>query len=133
MFNLSDTICAICTPKGTGAISVIRISGNESWNIAQKIFSTSNSQFSIFNSQFFFKHMNALYGYIKDGEKIIDEVILLPYKSPNSFTTEDTIEIFCHGGLQVTSQILDVCLKTGARQAKQGEFTFRAFINGVSI
>src|SRR3989338_1750275 len=128
MFNVSDTICAICTPKGIGAISAIRISGNASWNIAQKIFFPT--QYSILNTQYSFKHMHALYGYIKDNEKTIDEVIILPYKSPNSFTAEDTIETFCHGGLQVTSQILDLCLKNGARQAKNGEFTFRAFING---
>lgn len=120
MFNLSDTICAICTPKGTGAIAAIRISGSDSWNIARKIFFPSSS----------FNHMHAIRGHIKDNDKIIDEVVLLPYKSPKSFTLEDTIEIFCHGGLQVTSQILDICLKAGARQAKNGEFTFRAFING---
>src|SRR3990167_5545989 len=120
MFNLSDTICAICTPKGTGAIAAIRISGSDSWNIARKIFFPSSS----------FNHMHAIHGHIKDNEKIIDEVVLLPYKSPKSFTLEDTIEIFCHGGLQVTSQILDICLKAGARQAKNGEFTFRAFVNG---
>src|SRR3990167_4858976 len=120
MFNLSDTICAICTPKGTGAIAAIRISGSDSWNIARKIFFPSSS----------FNHMHAIHGHIKDNEKIIDEVVLLPYKSPKSFTLEDTIEIFCHGGLQVTSQILDLCLKNGARQAKNGEFTFRAFVNG---
>lgn len=120
MFNLSDTICAICTPKGTGAIAAIRISGSDSWNIARKIFFPS----------FSFNHMHAIHGYIKDNDKIIDEVVLLPYKSPKSFTLEDTIEIFCHGGFQVTSQILDICLKAGARQAKNGEFTFRAFING---
>ncbi len=130
MFNLSDTICAICTPKGTGAISAIRISGSDSWNIAKQIFSTSNPQFSILDSQFVFNHMHAMHGYIKDNDKIIDEVIILPFKSPKSFTTEDGIEIYCHGGLQVTSQILSLCLKNGARQAKQGEFTFRAFVNG---
>jgi len=128
MFNISDTICAICTPKGTGAISAIRISGNDSWEIAKKIFSPTQS--SILNPQSSFEHMHALRGYIKDNDKLIDEVIILPFKSPKSFTAEDTIEIFCHGGLQVTSQILDLCLKNGARQAKQGEFTFRAFING---
>ena len=127
MFNISDTICAICTPKGTGAISAIRISGSDSWNIAEKIFSQTNENEV---AQPRLLHMNALHGYIKDNDKLIDEVIILPFKSPKSFTAEDTIEIFCHGGLQVTSQILDVCLKNGARQAKQGEFTFRAFING---
>ncbi len=127
MFNLSDTICAICTPKGSGAISAIRISGSESWNIARKIFSATNGGEV---SEPRLQHMHALHGYIKDNKKIIDEVIILPYKSPHSFTAEDTIEIFCHGGLQVTSQILDLCLKNGARQAKAGEFTFRAFVNG---
>ena len=121
MFNLTDTIAAICTPKGVGAISVIRISGKDSWNIIKNIF------FAFQNS---LMHMNAVYGHMKDGEKQIDEVIILPFKSPNSFTAEDTIEIFCHGGLQVTSQVLDLCLKSGARQAKNGEFTFRAFVNG---
>ena len=125
MFNLSDTICAICTPKGTGAISAIRISGSDSWSIAQKIF-TIRGKFETC----LYEHMHAIHGYIQDNEKIIDEVIILPFKSPKSFTAEDTVEIFCHGGLQVTSQILDVCLKNGARQAKNGEFTFRAFING---
>ncbi len=128
MFNISDTICAICTPKGTGAISVIRISGTESWKIGQKIF--SQTQYPILNTQYSFEHMYAQHGYIKDNDKTIDEVIILPYKAPNSFTTEDTVEIFCHGGLQVTSQVLDLCLKHGVRQAKNGEFTFRAFVNG---
>lgn len=127
MFTLSDTICAICTPKGFGAISAIRISGSDSWSIAGKIFSRAEVGLKPTS---FYEHMKALHGYIKDGEKVIDEVVLLPYKSPNSFTSEDTIEIFCHGGMQVTSQVLDVCLKNGARQAKAGEFTFRAFVNG---
>ena len=121
MFDLSDTICAISTPKGSGAIAAIRISGTESWNIAQKIFSSPQHSFN---------HMRAIYGFIKDSEKIIDEVVLLPFKSPNSYTAEDVIEIFCHGSNQIASMILDLCLKNGARLAQNGEFTFRAFING---
>lgn len=119
MYDLRDTITAICTPPGIGSIAVIRISGIDSWNIVQKIFSGSN-----------FSHMQAQHGSIKDGKKTIDEVIVLPYKAPKSFTTEDTIEICTHGGSQVTSMVLDLCLKNGARLAKNGEFTFRAFING---
>ena len=86
MFNLSDTICAICTPKGTGAVSAIRISGNDSWSIAKKIF-FQKTESEVPEPRL--QHMHALHGYIKDNEKIIDEVILLPFKSPKSFTAED--------------------------------------------
>lgn len=119
MYDLRDTITAICTPPGVGSIAVIRISGADSWNIIKKIFPSSP-----------FSHMQAQHGCIKDGNKTIDEVIVLPYKAPKSFTTEDTIEICTHGGSQVTSMVLDLCLRNGARLAKNGEFTFRAFING---
>lgn len=122
MFTLNDTIAAVCTPRGNGALAAIRISGPESWEIAKKIFETASRKD--------FKHMQALHGYIKDNDKVIDEVVLLPYKYPHSYTSEDVIEIFCHGGEQVVSMILDLCLKNGARIAKNGEFTFRAFING---
>lgn len=127
MYNLSDTIAAICTPPGIGAIAAIRISGPESWAIAKKIFVVGSSgRFKTYH----YHHMQAVYGYIVDGDKVIDEVITLPYKSPNSFTTEDVIEIFCHGGSKIASMILDLCLKNGARKASKGEFTFRAFVNG---
>lgn len=127
MYNLQDTIAAICTPPGIGGIAAIRISGHDSWEIAERIFS---SQVSGPRSQVCFSHMHALHGFIRDNEEIIDEVMLLPYKGPNSYTTEDTIEIFCHGGRQIPLMILDLCLKNGARQASGGEFTFRAFVNG---
>ena len=128
MFNLTDTIAAICTPPGNGGIAGIRISGSDSQQITSTIFSphlpTSPPPHLPFN------HMHAIHGFIMDGEKIIDEVIVLPYKGPKSYTGEDVIEIFCHGSMQIASMILDLCLKNGARQAKAGEFTFRAFING---
>ena len=151
MFNLSDTICAVCTPPGVGSIAVIRISGTDSWEIVRKIFCTviarrckaptkqshnatrnkiASSAHSVPPRNDTFTHMHAQHGYIKDNEKIIDEVIILPFKSPRSFTAEDVIEIFCHGGNQIASMILDLCLKNGARKAQGGEFTFRAFING---
>ncbi|MBI3591165.1 MAG: tRNA uridine-5-carboxymethylaminomethyl(34) synthesis GTPase MnmE [Candidatus Melainabacteria bacterium] len=124
MFNLSDTICAICTSPGVGSIAAIRISGPDSWKIIKKFFFAKDA------AQSCLQHMHALHGYIKDNEKTLDEVVILPYKSPNSFTREDVIEIFCHGGSKVSSMILDLCLKNGARRASGGEFTFRAFING---
>ena len=140
MFNLTDTICAICTPVGTGSIAAIRISGPDSWKIVKKIFETAKKQphnvrrsfasLRMTSDDVTFTHMHALHGYIKDHEKTIDEVVLLPYKAPKSYTAEDVIEIFCHGGSQISSMILDLCLKNGARHAKAGEFTFRAFING---
>ena len=119
MFNLKDTIAAICTPPGIGGIAAIRISGTDSWSIIQKIFYTQH-----------LKHMQALYGFIKVNNKVIDEVIVLPFKAPKSFTAEDVIEIYCHGGNKIPSMILDLCLQHGARRASNGEFTFRAFING---
>jgi len=124
MFNLSDTITAITTPLGIGGIAAIRISGNVSWEIVKKIFYRKDG--------YVLEHMKALHGYIKikDKDKKIDEVVILPFKAPKSFTAEDSIEIFCHGGNKIVSMILDLCLKNGARRASSGEFTFRAFING---
>ena len=129
MYNLSDTIAAICTPPGTGAIAAIRVSGPDSWKIVNKIF-TKNTQCLAVGTEHCFIHMEAVHGYIIDTENVIDEVIVLPYKSPHSFTTEDSVEIFCHGGSKVVSIILELCLKYGARIAAGGEFTFRAFVNG---
>ncbi len=122
MFNLSDTITAITTPLGVGGIAAIRISGNDSWSIVKKIFYRKDG--------YVLEHMKALHGYIKDKDKKIDEVVILPFKGPKSFTAEDSVEIFCHGGNKIVSMIMDLCLKNGARRASSGEFTFRAFING---
>ena len=122
MYNLSDTIAAISTPRGSGGIAGIRISGKESWNIAKTIFKQKEETN--------FEHMKALHGFIHNGEQTIDEVVLLPFKGPNSFTAEDVIEIFCHGGIQIPSMVLDLVLKNGGRLAKNGEFTFRGFISG---
>ncbi|MDR1168676.1 MAG: tRNA uridine-5-carboxymethylaminomethyl(34) synthesis GTPase MnmE [Heliobacteriaceae bacterium] len=113
-----DTITAIATPVGAGGIGVIRISGKESFEIINKIFSKKNPQ-----------HGMIAHGRIQDGDKIIDEVIVLPFRSPNSYTGEDVIEIHCHGGINVVRNILDLVLKNGARTAQRGEFTKRAFLN----
>lgn len=125
MYNFSmnilqefDTIAAIATPIGTGGVGVIRISGDKSFEIIDKIYSKHNLEAGKIS-----------HGWIIDGDKKIDEVILLPFKNPHSYTGEDVIEIHCHGGINVVRNILDVVLKNGARMAERGEFTKRAFLN----
>ena len=113
-----DTITAIATPHGTGGVGVIRISGDKAFEIASKIFTNPNFEPRKFN-----------HGWIIDGDKKIDEVIVLPFFAPNSYTGEDVVEIQCHGGINVVRNILELVLKNGARMAEKGEFTKRAFLN----
>lgn len=117
--NISDTICAIATPIGNGGVSIVRISGDEAFHIIDKMFSSKN----LVPEKIYHGHI------IDNGEKI-DEVIVLPFKAPRSYTGEDIIEIQCHGGIHITNRILDLTIKNGARLAERGEFTKRAFING---
>ncbi len=114
-----DTITAIATPIGTGGVGVIRISGDNSFDIINKIFSKKNPEAG-----------KIAHGWIVDGDVKIDEVVVLPFKKPNSYTGEDVIEIQCHGGINVVRNILDLVLQYGARMAERGEFTKRAFLNG---
>lgn len=113
-----DTITAISTPLGTGGVGVIRISGSKSFDIANNITTCNN-----------LPPGKICHGWITDKSKKIDEVIILPFKAPNSYTGEDVIEIQCHGGLHVVKNILDIVIKNGARIAQRGEFTKRAFLN----
>lgn len=113
-----DTIAAIATPLGTGGVGVIRISGGRSFEITDKIFSKHNLEAG-----------RIYHGWISDAEKKVDEVLVLPFKSPHSYTGEDVIEIHCHGGVNVVKNILSLVLKNGARTAERGEFTKRAFLN----
>lgn len=113
-----ETISAIATPLGAGGVGVIRISGAKAFEIAQKIFSKQNIQAGKIH-----------HGWLLDAEVKIDEVLLLPFKNPNSYTGEDVIEIQCHGGPKVVQKILELTLKNGARLAQRGEFTKRAFLN----
>lgn len=113
-----ETIAAISTPIGTGGVGVIRISGDKSFDIALKISNRKDLPAG-----------KICHGWILDGETKIDEVVILPFKNPNSYTGEDVIEIQCHGGVNVVRNILDVVLKNGARMAERGEFTKRAFLN----
>lgn len=122
-----DTICGIATPIGEGGISIIRISGNKALDIVSEIFISKN-KFDIKNM----KTYTMKYGNIIDLESkdIIDEVIISYMKGPHSYTTEDIIEINCHGGVISTNSVMDQVIKAGARVAEPGEFTKRAFLNG---
>ncbi len=117
-----DTIVAIATPPGIGAIGVIRISGEQAFEIINKIFPSKN---------FLLQPANTLHvGFIKDGESILDEVVVSLFKNPSSYTGEDVIEISCHGSPFIQQQVLNAIIQHGARLAKPGEFTQRAFLNG---
>ena len=120
---LFDTIAAISTPKGEGGIAIIRISGDKSFEILDKIFIKKNP-----NADLGFYKLN--YGFIRDGEKIVDEVMAVRLKAPKSYTCEDIVEINCHGGTLVSEKVLELVLRNGARHAESGEFTKRAFMNG---
>ena len=118
---MNDTIAAISTALGVGAISIIRVSGDKSIEIVNKIFDKDLEKV---------KSHTIVYGHIVDNENIIDEVLVSVMRSPKTFTTEDVIEINCHGGIATTNKVLELLLKNGARMAEAGEFTKRAFLNG---
>ncbi|HVX27178.1 MAG TPA: tRNA uridine-5-carboxymethylaminomethyl(34) synthesis GTPase MnmE [Parafilimonas sp.] len=120
--DFSDTIIAIATPQGIGAIGVIRLSGNSAIEIVNSIF--SNKDLSAQPSHTL--HV----GNLKNGDEIIDEVVVSVFKNPKSYTGEDVVEISCHGSSYIQQKIIDVCIAKGARLAKAGEFTQRAFLNG---
>lgn len=114
-----DTIAAIATAMSNSGIGIVRISGEESLNIIQKVYKGKT-----------LKDHAIHYGYIVDGDETIDEVLVMIMKGPHSFTGEDTVEINCHGGVYVVKRILETVIKAGARPAEPGEFTKRAFLNG---
>lgn len=126
----NDTIAAIATGLSAAGISIIRISGPDSFSIASKIFRNGNSSEPIADHIAEWESHTVHYGFIVDGPEVIDEVMLLYLKAPRTFTKEDTIEIDCHGGIVVTKRILSLVLANGARLAEPGEFTKRAFLNG---
>ena len=118
----NETIAAIATPQGVGAIGIIRLSGKDAITLCNKVFKGKNLEAQ--------QSHTIHYGYIVDGEKILDEVMVSIFRAPKSFTTEDVAEISCHGSPFVLEQILHLLLKHGARLAKPGEFSQRAFMNG---
>lgn len=125
MGNLNDTIAAISTAIGEAGIAIVRMSGDDSINIIDKIFvSASGTKMSEAENRKF------LYGHICDGDKKIDEVLVVKMKGPHSYTAEDIVEIHCHGGVVSVKRILNLILSKGARLAEKGEFTKRGFLNG---
>ena len=119
---MNDTIVAISTTMGVGAISIIRLSGKEAISIVNECFKGKNLEEIPTHT------IN--YGHIYDGEELIDEVLVSVMKGPRSFTAEDVVEINSHGGIITTNRILETMLNHGARLAEPGEFTKRAFLNG---
>ncbi len=119
---VNDTIAAISTSLGVGAISIVRISGKDAIRIANSVFKGKNLEEVDSHT------IN--YGHIVDGEEVIDEVLVSVMKSPRTFTTEDVVEINCHGGIATTKKVLELLLLNGCRLAEAGEFTKRAFLNG---
>jgi tRNA modification GTPase len=122
----TDTIAAIATGLSNAGISIIRISGDNALSIIDRIYMSKNGKKVLSQEKTHTLH----YGYIKDADQIIDEVIVAIMKAPSTYTREDTVEINCHGGIVVTRKILETVLKAGARIAEPGEFTKRAFLNG---
>lgn len=123
MYTLTETIAAISTAPQLAAIAVIRISGDKAFDVLEKIFQPHGKKD--------FPYRYAASGIIKDGNKIIDEVLAIKFKGPHSYTGEDLVEFHCHGGPFVAQKILSLILSCdGVRIAERGEFTYRAFING---
>lgn len=122
----SDTIAAISTAIGGSGIGIIRISGEDAISVVDRIYRSKDNKKKIKDQRSHTIH----YGYIHDGEDLIDEVLVSVMRAPKSFTAEDTVEINCHGGVFAVKRVLDTVLKYGARAAEPGEFTKRAFLNG---
>ena len=118
---MNDTIAAIATANATGAVSIIRISGEEAILIASELINKDLSKKEGYTITF---------GTVQEDNEVVDEVLVSIFRAPKSYTGEDVVEIGCHGGLFITRKILSLCLGKGARLARRGEFTERAFLNG---
>jgi tRNA modification GTPase len=121
----NDTIVALASPSGSGAIAVIRVSGNDAISICKSVFNSVSGK-DISKQKSHTLHL----GHIVDGEKVIDQVLLSIFKGTNSYTGENTIEISCHGSTYIQQQIIQLLLRKGCRMANAGEFTLRSFLNG---
>lgn len=122
---LQDTIVALATPSGAGAIAIIRVSGKEAIAVAGTIFESVKGK-KLTKQKTHTLHL----GHIVDGDRVIDQVLISLFKGPNSYTGEDTIEISCHGSTFIQQQIIQLLLRKGCKMAQAGEFTMRAFLNG---
>ncbi len=121
-----DTIIAVATPSGSGAISVIRLSGSKSLELCMNHFKPANKNLTTKNIE---SH-KIYFGNFVEKDKIVDEVLVSYFKSPASYTSEDVIEISCHGSEFIQQKIVEILITAGARVAEPGEFTLRAFLNG---
>lgn len=124
--DVCNTIAAIATAMNNSGIGIVRISGEDSLTILEKIFVPANKSITVRE----LKSHTVTYGHIKENGQIIDEVLVIYMKGPHSYTAEDTVEIDCHGGIFVLKKVLETVLNNGARPADAGEFTKRAFLNG---
>jgi tRNA modification GTPase len=121
----TDTIIALSTPSGVGAIAVIRISGKDAFGICEPLFR------SVSGKQLKAQHSHTIHlGHIVDGDRVLDEVLVSLFKDPHSYTGEHVVEISCHGSLYIQQEIIQLFLRQGCRIANPGEFTLRAFLNG---
>jgi tRNA modification GTPase len=121
-----DTICAIATPPGTGAIAIIRMSGNDSLRICEQVFTPRKHGIKISEAPSHTVH----FGNIIWGEELIDEVLVSVFRQPHSYTGENAVEISCHGSVYIQQKIMELLISQGTRTATPGEFTLRAFLNG---
>ncbi len=123
----TDTIAAIATGMSSGGIGIVRISGDQAFDVIDRIFRDKDERPKRLSQA---PARRAYYGYIFDGDEKVDEVLVLTMRGPHSYTAEDTVEISCHGGILVVKKILETVIRYGARTAEPGEFTKRAFLNG---
>ena len=127
-FNIleKDTICALSSPPGMGAIAIVRLSGEKSHEIVAEIFEQNGKKFLLSKVE---TH-KAYYGQIIDKEEFIDDVLVLFFKKPHAYTGENTVEINCHGSIYIQQRLIEILIQHGARLAEPGEFSMRAFANG---
>lgn len=126
MSYIEDTICALATPPGMGAIGVIRLSGPKAIEIADEIYRAPNASKKLSDA----KGQTLHFGSVKDGDQLVDEVLISLFRAPHSYTGEDVIEINIHGSTYIQRRVLELLIRKGARSARAGEFTLRAFGNG---
>lgn len=123
--HTEDTIIALSTPAGNGAIAVLRLSGNKAFELTEKVFKPAGKK--IFSE---FKSHTLHFGSVYENNELLDEVVVSIFRNPNSFTGEDVVEISCHGSIYIQQRIFQLFIKLGARVANAGEYTMRAFMNG---
>ena len=122
----NSTIAAVATPPGEGGIAVVRLSGPESFRVAEQVFRPMDRRKQVAQA----KGYTALYGQFADGEERFDDGIALFFRAPHSYTGEDVVELSCHGGNAVARRLVEACLAAGAVPAGPGEYTRRALLNG---